>query len=130
MYNYTLSDFIARLNVAKRKHLKTIIIKPSNLVFTLLKIFEEIGIIRGYEVLEDYNIEVFLKYSSSRCAFNNLIVISKPSRRIYVDLLKLHKIKEKYASNILILSTDSGFMLDIDCLKKRKGGLVLLRIVL
>lgn len=130
MYNYTLSDFIARLNVAKRKHLKTLIIKPSNLVFILLKMFEEIGIIRGYEMLDDYKIEVQLKYSSSRCAFHKLVVVSKPSKRIYVDLLKLHKIKEIYASNILILSTDSGFMLDVDCLKNRKGGLVLLRIVL
>lgn len=130
MYNYTLSDFIARLNVAKRKHLKTIIIKPSNLVFTLLKIFEEVGIIRGYEILDDYKIEVYLKYNNSRCAFHNLVVVSKPSRRIYVDLLKLHKMKEKYAGNLLILSTDLGFMLDVDCLKNGKGGLVLLRIVL
>jgi ribosomal protein S8 len=130
MYNYTLSDFISRLNIAKRKHLKTIIIKPSNLVFSLLKIFEELGIIRGYSLLDNYKIEVYLKYHSSRCAFQNLIVVSKPSKRIYVNMLKLYKMKEFYASNILILSTDKGLMLDVNCLKYKKGGLVLLRIIL
>jgi len=128
MYNYTLSDFISRLNVAKRKHLKTIIIKPSNLVLSLLKIFEEIGIIRGYSLLDDYMIEVYLKYGSSRCAFSRLAVISKPSRRIYVNMLNLHKMKEFYAGDILILSTSNGFMIDTDCMKYRKGGLVMLRI--
>jgi ribosomal protein S8 len=130
MYNYTLSDFISRLNIAKRKHLKTIIIKPSNLIFSLLKIFEELGIIRGYSLLDNYKIEVYLKYHSSRCAFQNLIVVSKPSKRIYVNMLKLYKMKEFYASNILILSTDKGLMLDVNCLKYKKGGLVLLRIIL
>jgi len=128
MYNYTLSDFIARLNVAKRKHLKTIRIKPSNIVFRLLKIFEELGIIRGYFILDTYEIEVLMKYSRSRCAFSNLKVISKPSKRIYVDMLGLHKLKEFHAGSILILSTSKGFMLDIDCVKECQGGVVLLKV--
>jgi ribosomal protein S8 len=128
--NYNLADFIARLNVAKRKHLKTIIIRPSNLVFSLLKIFEDLGIIRGYSILENFNIEILLKYNNSRSAFTDIKIVSKPSKRVYVNMLKLHKIKEIYAGNILILSTSKGFMLDIECLKQHKGGIVLLRIVI
>jgi ribosomal protein S8 len=128
--NYTLADFIARLNVAKRKHLKTIIIRPSNLAFSLLKIFEDLGIIRSYSILENSNIEILLKYNNSRSAFTDIKVVSKPSKRIYVNMLKLHKIKEIYAGNILILSTSNGFMLDIECLKQNKGGIILLRIVI
>lgn len=127
--NYTLSDFISRLNVARRKHLKSIIIKPSRIVFSLLKIFEEMGIIRGYIMLEDYNIEVLLKYGNSRCAFSDLKVVSKPSRRVYADMLTLRKLKEIYASDVLVISTSDGIMLDVDCLKYNKVGLVLLRIV-
>jgi len=128
MSNYILSDFIARLNVAKRKHLKTIRIKPSNIVFNLLRIFEEIGIIRGYFVLDTYEIEVLMKYSRSRCAFSNLKVISKPSKRIYVDMLKLYKLKELHTGSVLILSTSKGYMLDINCFKECQGGVVLLKI--
>lgn len=129
MYNYTLSDFISRLNVARRKHLKSIIIKPSIVVFSFLKIFEDIGIIRGYFILENYNIEVLLKYHNSRCAFTDLKVVSKPSKRVYVDMLMLRKLKEFHASDVLILSTGSGIMLDIDCLRYNKPGLVLLRVI-
>jgi ribosomal protein S8 len=131
MYNYTLSDFIARINVARRKHLKSIRIKPSKIVLSLLKIFEEIGIIRGYYILEDINeIEVLMKYANSRCVFNNLIVVSKPSRRIYANMLNLRKLKEKYAGEVLILSTSKGFLIDVDCFKERQGGVVLLRVIL
>lgn len=128
MNNYLLSDFVARLNVAKRKHFKTIRIKPSNITFSLLRIFEELGIIRGYFILETYEIEILLKYTSSRCAFSKIEVISKPSKRIYVDLLNLNKLKERNAGSILILSTSKGYMLDIECLKERLGGVVFLKI--
>lgn len=128
MNNYLLADFVARLNVAKRKHFKTIRIKPSNIIFSLLRIFEELGIIRGYFILETYEIEILLKYTSSRCAFSEIEVISKPSKRIYVDLLNLNKLKEKNAGSILILSTSKGYMLDIECLKEHLGGVVFLKI--
>lgn len=128
MNNYLLADFVARLNVAKRKHFKTIRIKPSNIIFSLLRIFEELGIIRGYFILETYEIEILLKYTSSRCAFSKIEVISKPSKRIYVDLLNLNKLKERNAGSILILSTSKGYMLDIECLKERLGGVVFLKI--
>jgi ribosomal protein S8 len=130
MYNYTLSDFIGRLNVAKRKHMKSIIIKPSKIVFSLLKIFEDMGIIRGYYMLETDEIEVLLRYVESKCAFRHLVVVSKPSRRIYVDMLNFHKTKELYAGSFLILSTSKGFMLDINCVKERQFGEVLLRIIM
>jgi ribosomal protein S8 len=78
--------------------------------------------------MEDYKVEVMLRYSRSKCAFTHLTVLSTPGRRIYVDLLNLHKYKEKYSSDILLLSTSKGFMLDIDCMKYKQGGLLLLRI--
>jgi ribosomal protein S8 len=130
MINNTLADFIARLNVARRKHLKTIIIEQSFLVFSLLKIFEDVGIIRGYFILDNNKIEINLKYNSGRCAFRNLVVMSKPSKKIYVDLLDLYKLKEFYSGSILVLSTSSGLFLDVDCFKYRKGGKVLLQIIL
>lgn len=130
MFNHTLSDFIARLNVARQKHLKTIRIRPTNVAFPLLKIFEEIGIIRGYSILDTNEIEVLMKYQSSKCAFQRLIVISKPSRRIHVDMLKLYKLKELNSDSLLILSTSKGYKLDVDCLKENRGGVVLVRIIL
>jgi ribosomal protein S8 len=128
MPNYIISDFISRLNIAKKNKLKTIILAPSKVVLELLKIFEDLGIIRGYLVTENYKVEVMLRYNRSRCAFQHLTVMSTPGKRIYVDLLNLHKYKEKYCSDVLLLSTSKGLMLDVDCQKYKQGGLLLLRI--
>ena len=128
MQNYIISDFISRLNIARRNKLKTLIINPTKIVLELLNIFEKLGIIRGYIMLDNYKIEVMLRYHRSQCAFKHLTVMSKPSKRIYVNLLKLHKYKEKYAGDVLLLSTSKGLMLDADCLKINQGGLLLLRI--
>ena len=130
MVNYIVSDFIAKLNIAKRNKLKTIIINPTRMILELLNSFEKLGIIRGYIINDENKIEVMLRYHRSKCVFNHLYVVSKPSRRIYVSLLKLHKYKEKYSSDILLLLTSKGIMFDHDCLKNKLGGQILLRISL
>jgi len=128
MNNYTISDFISKLNIARRGRLKTIIVRPSRMVFELLKIFENLGIIRGYYIIDESCVEIMLKYQHSKCVFTNIKVVSTPSRRLYANLLKLYKIKDRHPSEIFILSTCYGLKLDIDCLKDRQGGLILLRI--
>lgn len=128
MNNYTISDFISKLNIARRGRLKTIIVRPSRMVFELLKIFENLGIIRGYYIIDENCVEIMLKYQYSKCVFTNIKVVSTPSRRLYANLLKLYKIKDRYPSEIFILSTCYGLKLDIDCIKDRQGGLILLKI--
>lgn len=128
MTNYTISDFIAKLNIARRNRLKTIIITPSKIIFELLDAFERLGIIRGYMINNENKVEIMLRYHRSKCVFNHLIVVSKPSRRIYVNILNLRKFKEKYSSDILLLLTSKGIMFDYNCEKNNLGGLLLLRI--
>jgi ribosomal protein S8 len=128
MNNYTISDFISKLNIARRGRLKTIIVRPSRIVFELLKIFESLGVIRGYHIIDESCVEIMLKYQYSKCVFTNMKVVSTPSRRLYASVLQLHKIKDRHPSEIFILSTCYGLKLDIDCLKERQGGLVVLKI--
>jgi len=128
MVNYTISDFIAKLNIARRNRLKTLIIRPTKIVLELLDSFERLGVIRGYIVNEEQKVEIMLRYHRSKCAFTHLIVTSKPSRRIYVDMLGLRRFKEKYSSDVLLLSTSKGLMFDHNCQKENVGGLLLLRI--
>jgi len=129
MVNYQISDFIARINIARKTRTKTILVTSTKVNLKLLVIFEELGIITGYHILDDKT-EVIMKYYQGRSVIINLTVLSKPSRRIYVSLLGLHKFKEKYSSDIMILSTSKGIMLDIECIKKKRSGLLLLRISL
>jgi len=128
MPNYTISDFISKLNVARKNRSKTIMTKPSRMVFELLGVLESLGAIRGYHVVDDNSIEIVLKYDRTKMAFTNIKVVSTPGRRIYVPVLELYKLKDRYPSEIFVLSTSEGLKLDIDCLKEQIGGLVLLKI--
>jgi small subunit ribosomal protein S8 len=128
MTNYTISDFISKLNIARRNHLKTIIIKPSRIVFELLKVLENLGTIRGYHMLDEFAVEVVFKYDQGKTVFTNIKVVSTPGRRLYLSILELYKLKDRYPNEIFILSTSHGLKLDIDCFKEQLGGLVLLRI--
>lgn len=130
MNNFMIADFISRLNIAKGGHMKSIVIKISKITLDLLKIFDNLGIIRGYNILNELEIEVFLKYNQSQAVIKKLELVSKPSKRIYVDIIKLNKLKEDYQGNILILSTNKGLLLDIDCIRNNIGGEVILRIVI
>jgi len=128
MSNHTISDFVAKLNVARRTRLKTIMVFPFSVVLQLLQIFETLGIIRGYHIIEQGYAEVMLKYNRSKPAFTNIIVVSTPGRRSYVTILELYKLKDRYPSEIFVVSTTKGLKLDIDCLKEQLGGEVILRI--
>jgi small subunit ribosomal protein S8 len=128
MFNYTISDFISKLNIARKNRLRTIITRPSRMVFELLGILENLGAIRGYHIVEDSVVEVVLKYSRTRMAFTDIKVVSTPGRRIYVSVLELYKLKDRYPSEIFVLSTSEGLKLDIECIKEQLGGLVILRI--
>jgi ribosomal protein S8 len=128
MTNYTISDFISKLNIARRSHLKTIIVKPSRTVFELLKVLENLGAIRGYHILDEYAVEIIMKYDQGKTVFTNIKVVSTPGRRSYLSILELYKLKDKYPNEIFILSTCDGFKLDIECFKEQLGGLLLLRI--
>jgi len=128
MVNYVISDFIAKLNIARKNRIKTLIINPTKIILELLDSFEKLGIIRGYSIIEGKKVEIMLRYHRSKSIFNNLIVTSKPSRRIYINMLGLRKFKEKYSSDVLLLSTSKGLMFDHNCQKQNLGGLLLLRI--
>ena len=97
-----------------------------------MSVFEEIGLIRGYSVMDDNEgkLEVFLKYSKSQCIIQHLKQISTPGRRIYASLLDLVKLKERGSKNIYIISTSKGLMLDSECMRLRICGEVLLKVVL
>lgn len=130
-FNYLIADFISRINIANLSRHSLVIVPLTRMNLNLLNMFDKIGIIRGYMVNENYNIVVYLKYSKSVKIIKKLQLVSKPGKKKYVSIIKLKKIKDKYAANnILILSTSKGFLFDIDCLRENIGGEVILRIIL
>jgi len=128
MTNYTISDLISKLNIARKKRSRTIMTKPSRMVFELLEILESLGAIRGYHIAGDSLIEVVLKYDRSKMAFTDVKAVSTPGKRVYVSALELYKLKDRYPNEIFVLSTSEGLKLDIDCLREQIGGLIIIKV--
>lgn len=132
MYNSNIAKLICKLNFAKRGHYKTIKIKYTKFLLSLIELLEDLGIIRGF-ILNKYddNIKIFMKYKrGGQCIFFEIKQISKSSKRIYVTLLGLYKLKNRTSKVVYILSTSKGIMIDSECLRNRLGGEVLFKVVM
>jgi len=129
MSNFIYGDFVARLNEAKKRHYKNIIVKNSNKVIETLQIFYEMGIIKDFEINNDY-VMVWMKYNKGRTIFRRLRVISLPRKKIYVNLVKLWKLKNKSNTSFYLISTGKGLKTDFECFLLKLGGEVLLKVEL
>ncbi|KAK2749914.1 hypothetical protein FQN57_005331 [Myotisia sp. PD_48] len=80
-----------------------------------------------------------LKYWQSEPVLSKISMVSKPTRRVYVDTEALRKIVRGSESltvkglrspgECLFLSTDRGVMESRECVEKKIGGMVLCRVV-
>lgn len=80
-----------------------------------------------------------LKYWQSEPVLGKISLISKPKRRVYLDVPSLQEIvRGRRARNVdglrspgesLYLSTDQGIMEARDCVEKKVGGLALCRVL-
>lgn len=126
--NFVLGDFLARLNNAKKQHLISIYVQNTRLVKDILLVLVNLGIIRDIILIDDRYIEVFLKYYKRRCVFKRFKLVSLPSRRVFIDLIKLLKLKNTKSGYIYILSTNEGIKTDFECIYGKISGEVLFRI--
>jgi len=133
MQSSIIPIFLSKLNIAKQGHFVSIKVEYTAMTLKLLEMFDEIGIIRGYHILPLENkIKVILRYvAGSFSIFYKIVQVSKPSKRIFVDIMHLIKLKERQSgNNIYIISTSKGIMFDSECLLNNIGGEVLLKIVM
>jgi ribosomal protein S8 len=132
MNTFQLSKLITTLNIARQGHFKSIKVDNTKLTLRLLELMQEIGIIRGYCVMpNDNKFKVFLKYKQGSVGmFFRIELVSKPSKRVYVDMVKLYKMKERCSKIVYIISTPKGIVSDAECVGHTMGGEVLLKIIL
>jgi len=93
--NYYISDFFASLNVAKQGHMKRIHVRYTKNILIILKKMQQLGLVGKIRILNKKYVEIFIKYSGigPKCVFNKIKIISKPSKRVYLDLVKFDKFK-------------------------------------
>jgi len=132
MYNSDIAKFITKLNVAKKGYYKSTRVQNTKMVFILVKILDNCGIIRGFRIDEyfDNKIKIFFKFREGFPIIFEVKQVSTEGKRVYVDLIELYKLKNRYSKVFYILSTPKGILSDDECIRNQTGGEVLLKVVL
>jgi Ribosomal protein S8 len=121
-----IADLLTRIrNASTAKH-STVDIPASNIKKGIVKILQDEGYVKGYQVIEDDKqgvIRVTLKYVDNMSAIQGLRRVSKPGLRIYSNSKDMPQVLRGLGT--AIVSTSQGIMTDRDARKQNVGGEVL-----
>jgi len=122
-----IADMLTRVRNALTAGKEKVDIPASALKEGIARILRDEGYIINYRIIEDSKqgiIRITLKYSDSEIpAIENLQRISRPGRRVYVNLNEVPRVLN--GLGIAILSTSKGILTDRDSRAQRVGGEVL-----
>jgi small subunit ribosomal protein S8 len=125
----TIADMLNRIRNAQAVLHPTVDVPFSNLKYEIAKILAKHGFIEKVErkgkKVKKY-LEITLKYQDKKPAISGLKRISKPGQRIYLDSLKIRKVRGGYG--LSIISTSKGLMTNREARKQKIGGEVLCEI--
>lgn len=128
--NYQLADLLVRIKVGGRSYDKKVKVTYTDYNIKVLTVLYRQGAISSFNILNNENILVTLKYINGKPLIKDIKLISTPGRRIYWTLRKLSlKYNKNSLSGFYIISTPYGLMTETECLlSKRISGEILLKI--
>lgn len=128
--NYPVADFIVRIKNSALSKRKEVSLPFSNINKEIGKVLVKEGFL---ESVKEENkkgkrsLFAVIKYEKRLPVITNIVVISKPSLRIYASTKKLPEI-EKRGRRKVIVSTSKGIMTAQEARKKGFGGEILFSI--
>ena len=129
MYTDTISDTLTRIRNGGMAGHKTIQVRCSKMVKSVLEVLKSEGFIVGYEEAKDKQdkfdmYDVNLRYiDDGRPVISEAIRVSRPGRRVYAKSTELPRVHR--GLGIAIISTSQGVMPDRLARKNKVGGEVL-----
>jgi len=122
-----ISDFLIRIKNAYRANHSNVDIPASKLKLEITKILMDEGYIKNYIYIDDKKqgiIKIYIKYDNDgEPVIEEMKRISKPGKRVYVDVDNMPRVKNNLG--IAILSTSRGVMTNKKAKKLNIGGEVL-----
>lgn len=125
--NYLVSDLIIRVKNAVMSKRKEVVLPYSNLNKEIAKVLVKEGYLESVKetgIKSRKELTAVIKYEKRIPIFTDVLIISKPSLRVYSPAKKLSEI-EKRGRRKIILSTSQGVMTGKDAIKKGLGGEIL-----
>ena len=124
-----VSDFLIRLKNAGAARREVVLMPYSNLKnsigVALLKI-GFVGSVVKHQKKVGAALEVGLVYENGKAKIKGVERVSKPSRRVYVGVKDIRKVKEGHGA--LVLSTPKGILTDNEARKEMVGVEALFKI--
>ena len=117
---------IKNAQAVKKENVK---VNYSKINESILKILSSGGYIDGFEKKGQgikRVLDIKLKYENNAGAINEIKLISKPSRHIYMGYKEIKLVKRGYG--LMVISTPSGIMNGKDARKMKVGGEALFEI--
>jgi small subunit ribosomal protein S8 len=122
-----IADMLTRVRNAGKARLNSVDIPGSKMKTEIAKVMKSEGYIRNYKFIKDGKqgiLRIYLKYADDQShVIQEIIRVSKPSRRIYVDVRNVKPIYNGLGTSIL--STSRGILTDKQARKENVGGEVL-----
>ena len=128
--NHNVSDFIIRIKNAALANRKEVILPFSNINKEIGKVLVREGFLENIKEESQKNkksLRATVKYEKRIPVLTNVVIISKPSLRVYETAGKISAIERK-GKKTVIISTSQGVMSGKDAVKKRIGGEILFTI--
>ena len=124
-----ISDLLTRIRNGQMVIKSKIDSPSSKLKVAILKVLQEEGFIRGFEIIEDEKgkqLEISLKYFDGKPVIKEISRVSKPGMRVYSSVKAMPSFKNNMG--ITILSTSKGVMTNFAAQSANLGGEILCRV--
>ena len=128
--NYHVADFILRLKNASLARRKQVMMPYSNINKAIGKTLVREGFlaeIKEEETDGKKTLIALLRYENRRPVISDVVIISKPSLRVYVNAKDIRSAAGRDAMTAVV-STNAGVMTGKDAAKKGVGGELLFRV--
>ena len=124
-----IGDMFTRIRNGQMVRKSKIVCPSSKLKVAILKVLQEEGYIRSYEVSENEKgkqLEISLKYFDGKPEIKEISRVSKPGMRVYSSMKDMPSFKNNMG--ITILSTSKGVMTNFAAQNANLGGEILCRV--
>jgi len=128
MSNFMLNNLITQINLGSKRKLRFIKVQINELNLNIIKLLYNQGAIRTY-LIKNNHILIYFKYYLRKIIMN-LMLISKPSNKIFVTLKNLSNLYNKNNfSGFYIISSEKGLTTSSSCLlKEHIGGELMIKV--
>ena len=127
--NYTIGDFIIQLKNAALSRKKELVTPYANIKNAVGKVLVKEGFLESVKTETTDGrkmLVVALRYARRKPTLTDVVLVSKPSLRVYIEAKEIGK--KQGRNETAIISTNVGILTGRDAMKKKVGGELLFKI--